>query len=176
MRQPLLNLMCLVAATAITAGCAGYRVGTRTLYHPQIRTVYVPVFRSESFRRNLGERLTEAVVRQIEAKTSYKVVSDPMADSQLTGRITTETKRMVTLRNTGDPRDTQTKMTVQIEWTDRRGNVVQQGFSVPVPGMLANVSSTAHIIPEAGSSVASSHQKTIDRLAEEIVSQLEIPW
>jgi len=176
MRQPLPNLICLVVITAITAGCAGYRVGTRSLHHPQIRTIYVPVFRSESFRRNLGERLTEAVVKQIELKTSYKVVSDPMADSQLTGRITSETKRMIALRKTGDPRDAATKMSVQIEWTDRRGSIVRQSFSVPVPGMLANVSSSAHVIPEAGSSIASSHQQTIDRLAEEIVSQLEIPW
>ena len=33
------------------------------------------------------ERLTEAVAKRIEMNTSYKVVNDPMADSQLVGRI-----------------------------------------------------------------------------------------
>ncbi len=42
-------------------GCAGYRLGTQTLYRRDIHTVYVPVFESDSFRSQLGERLTEAV-------------------------------------------------------------------------------------------------------------------
>jgi hypothetical protein len=151
-------------------------VGTRSLHHPEIRTIYVPVFQSDSFRRNLGERLTEAVAKRIEMNTSYKVVNDPMADSQLVGRIEIDRKRVITLRNTGEPRDTQTKITARIDWTDRRGNLLRQGYSVAVPGVVANVSATADVIPEAGSSIASTHQLTIDRLADEIVSQLEIPW
>ena len=53
---------------AVLAGCASYRVGNASLYPPHIRTVYVPVFESASYRRNLGERLTEAVMKEIEAK------------------------------------------------------------------------------------------------------------
>jgi hypothetical protein len=44
------------------------------------------MFESTSFRRNLGERLTEAVVKRSKTEP-YKVVSDPNADSVLTGRI-----------------------------------------------------------------------------------------
>ena len=73
-------------------GCAAYQIGNQSLYPLEIHTVSVPVFQSNSFRRNLGERLTEAVVKEIERRTPYKVVSDPGADSVLTGRIVTERK------------------------------------------------------------------------------------
>jgi hypothetical protein len=168
--------LCGVLAAVFVSGCAGYRVGTRSLYHPEIRTIYVPVFQSDSYRRNLGERLTEAVAKRIEMNTSYKVVHDPMADSQLIGRLEVDRKRVATLRKTGEPRDTEVKITARIDWTDRRGNLLRQGYSVVVPGVVANVSATSDVIPEAGSSIASTHQQTIDRLADEIVSQLEIPW
>ena len=73
-------------------GCAGYQLGNQSLYPSDIKTVFVPVFECDSFRRNLGERLTEAVVKEIERKTPYKVVGSPDADSILAGRIITERK------------------------------------------------------------------------------------
>ena len=60
---------------------------------------------SSSFRRNLGERLTEAVQKEIELKTPYKVTGDPSADSELRGRIVGEGKRVVIESRTGEPRE-----------------------------------------------------------------------
>jgi hypothetical protein len=81
------------------AGCAGYRFGNNTLYAPNVRTVYVPIIQSDSFRTtpsiDIGERLTEAVCKEIEKRTPFKVVGDPAADSVLTARIVADTKRMV---------------------------------------------------------------------------------
>ena len=51
-------------------GCAGYQFGSQSLFNtPDIETVHVPVFQSSSFRRDLGEQLTEAVVKEIEKRT-----------------------------------------------------------------------------------------------------------
>jgi hypothetical protein len=63
------------------------------LYAPDVTTVYVPMIDSDSYRRDLGERLTEAVVKEIELKTPYKVVSTPDADSILSARLITDTRR-----------------------------------------------------------------------------------
>ena len=49
-----------LAAVILLSGCAGYQIGNRALYRPDIRTVHVPVVQSDSYRRYLGERLTEA--------------------------------------------------------------------------------------------------------------------
>ena len=86
----------LAACCLCLSGCAGYQIGNQSLYPSHIRTVYVPIFESDSFRPYLGERLTEAVIKEIELKTPYKVVGDAaMADSVLSGKITGETKRVV---------------------------------------------------------------------------------
>ena len=93
MGRPLDHRLIVLAASAwmlVWTGCAGLHVGQQSLYRPELRTIYVPVFESESFRPNLGERLTEAVVKEIELKTPYKVVATPNADSVLRGRIVVE--------------------------------------------------------------------------------------
>src|ERR1051325_2587560 len=99
-----MRLLLAAAMLAALGGCAGYRAGTASLYPPDIHTVYVPIFESDSFRRNLGERLTEAVDKEIELKTPYKVVHTPDADSVLTGRILGDTKRVVVEDQNDQPR------------------------------------------------------------------------
>ena len=70
----------------------GYQVGSDSLYAPDVATVYVPMIESDSYRRDLGERLTEAVVKEIELKTPYKVVSTPDADSILSVELLGDTR------------------------------------------------------------------------------------
>ena len=85
-------------------GCAGYQVGAGSLYAPDVTTVYVPMIESDSYRRDLGERLTEAVIKEIELKTPYKVVDTPDADSVLSARLTRDTRRTLVENAFDDPR------------------------------------------------------------------------
>ena len=86
------------------AGCAAYHVGTQSLYAPDVATVYVPMIESDSYRRDLGERLTEAVVKEIELKTPYKVVGTPAADSILQIRLLGDTRKTLAQNRFDDPR------------------------------------------------------------------------
>src|SRR4051812_49783340 len=83
---------------AAAAGCAhgghfgllGY--STAPNYDPEIRTVYVPVFRTKVFEttpyRGMEMTLTRKVIDAIESKTQMKVLSDPDgADSELQGTV-----------------------------------------------------------------------------------------
>ena len=160
----------------LLGGCAGYRMGTASLYPPDIHTVYVPIFESESFRRNLGERLTEAVVKEIESKTPFKVVNSPNADSILTGRLTTETKRLLIEGPTREGREVQLDFRVDVNWIDRKGEIVQPMQSVPVPSSIVSIGQTSDIVPEVGQSIATGQQQAIQRVAEQIVSLMEAPW
>ena len=158
-------------------GCAGYRWGTRTLYRPDIRTVHVPVFQSDSFRRNLGERLTEAVVKEIQTKTPYRLASADTADSVLRGRIISETKRVVAEDYYDNPRLIEADLVVQIDWTNPQGNLLANSVTVPLPDYALRVGQAEQLIPEAGQSVTTAHQKAIEQLAEQIVAQMEMaPW
>ena len=158
------------------AGCAGYQIGNQTLYPGHIRTVYVPMFESVSFRRNLGERLTEAVMKEIEAKTPYKVTGSSDADSVLAGRIVGETKRTLVPSRSGDPRELQVNLYVEVSWIDRSGNVLRSGDPIPVPESIAAVGSTATVISEVGRSIATGQQEAVKKVAEQIVAMMETPW
>lgn len=160
----------------LLAGCATYQVGNRTLYPPHIRTVYVPVFESDSYRRGLGEQLTEAVMKEIEAKSPYKVVGTPNADSVLSGRIVSETKRVLVEDPFDNPREAEVGFQVEVRWIDRRGDQVQPMGPLPLPPELTVVGGTATLIPEIGQSVAVAQQTAIRRLAEQIVAMMETPW
>jgi hypothetical protein len=167
-------LVLVAVCLPICIGCAGYQIGQQTLYRNDVRTVHVPVFESDSFRRNLGERLTEAVIKEIELKTPYKVVSASQADSVLLGRIVSEAKGVVAEDANDNPRVIQADMIAQIEWRHRGGEIL--GTNSAVLPHAFQVYASNHLIPEGGQSIATSHQAAIDDLARHIVAQMELPW
>jgi len=166
----------LVVIALLLPGCAAYQFGNRSLYRPDIRTIHVPVVESDSFRRNLGERLTEAIVKEIELKSPYKVVGAAEADSVLSARIISDSKKVLSENRFDEPRDIEADFFVQVSWVDRRGDIIMSHNDIPVQPLLLNVSQTASFVPEAGQSLATAHQEAIHRLAEQIVGQLELAW
>ena len=157
-------------------GCIGYQVGAGSLYAPDVSTVYVPMIDSDSYRRDLGERLTEAVIKEIELKTPYKVVGTPDADSILSARLLTDTRRTLIENAYDDPRLSEVELRAEVTWLNRRRLPIAPAQSVVVPPELIVISQTSNLIPEIGQSVATSQQKAIERLAQQIVSTMEAPW
>lgn len=168
----------LAAASPLVAlfGCAGYRMGARTLYPPDIETVYVPIIESNSYRRNLGEWLTEAVVKEIENVTPFKVVNTPEADSVLSCRIMSDNKRMAMESSTDEGRELQVTWQVSVSWVDRKGDLIKPEQQIPAPQAFNTVQDTANMFPELGQSVTSAEQTAIERLAKQIVSMMESAW
>ncbi|MEX0978119.1 MAG: LptE family protein [Pirellulales bacterium] len=166
----------MASCTLALTGCAAYRFGAASLYPPDIQTVYVPVFESDSFRRNLAEFLTEAIVKEIELKTPYKVVGTAQADSVLTGKITTDTKRVIIEDKYDYPRETQLNMSVEVRWVNRRGHLMNQPAAIPLPQELVVLSGDGALVPEFGQSVATAQLQSIQSVAQQIVSLMEMPW
>jgi hypothetical protein len=157
-------------------GCAGYQVGTGSLYAPDVTTVCVPMIESDSYRRDLGERLTEAVVKEIELKTPYKVVSTPDADSILSARLLTDTRRTLIENAFDDPRVSEVDLRAEVTWLNRRRQAIIPTQTLAMPPELVAIGQTTNLIPEIGQSVATSQQQAIERLAQQIVSTMEAPW
>ncbi len=170
-----LSLVAVLLTVALT-GCAGYQFGTRTLYNPDIRTIYVPVVRNDTFRHNLGVQLTEALQKSVELHTPYKIVANPNTDSTLTCRLTSETKRTVTEAITDEPRVIEGLLTVELTWTDRRGNLLMENRFVPTGELAYYFVQDADFVPEGGQSISTAHMRVIERLAEQIVQQMESRW
>ena len=173
---PRLIAVPFLLALLFLCGCAGYQIGNQSLYPQEVHTVYVPVFKSNSFRRNLGERLTEAVVKEIEATTPYKVVNEAHADTVLSGAIVQETKTVLVPDLSGDAREVQTAISVQVSWADNKGVKMRDDKNVPLPQEIANVSGTGNLVPEVGQSIATAQQEAICRVAKQIVGLMEKPW
>jgi RNase P/RNase MRP subunit p29 len=162
------------------AGCANYRFGNNTLYAPNVRTIYVPMIQCDSYRTtpaiDIGERLTEAVCKEIENRTPFKVVGSPEgADSVLTGRVVADTKRMLVESPTDQSRNVEMNYQVLITWADRGGTVIASG-DVPLPAATVDVGQSASLVPEYGRSVASTQQEAIGGLAKQVVDLMEEPW
>jgi len=171
-----LQLAICILQLLILAGCAGYQVGAGSLYAPDVTTVYVPMIDSDSYRRDLGERLTEAVVKEIELKTPYKVVSTPDADSILSARLLTDSRRTLIENTFDDPRLSETELRAEVTWLNRRRLPIVPAQTLALPPELVAINQTTNLIPEAGQSVATSQQQAIERLAQQIVSTMEAPW
>ena len=172
-------LMGLAATLLPVWGCASYRFGNATLYAPNVRTVYVPMIQSDSFRTtpgiDLGERLTEAVCKEIEKRTPFKVVGSADADSVLSARIVADTKRMQVESPTDQSRMVEMNIQVLVTWADRGGAVLASG-AVPLPAASVDVGQSAALVPEYGRSVVSTQQEGLVKMAQQIVGLMEEPW
>lgn len=167
----------LAAATllaAVATGCSRYRFGVRAAYPRDIVTIYVPIFRSESYRRNVGEQLTEAVIKQITSRTPYEIVAHAdEADAVLSGRIVVDGKRTLVESPTDEPRVVGYDMQVVVQLTDRYQN--ELASSVMAPSAIVT-EATSSMIPEAGDSTQITREAIINDLAKQIVDLLESPW
>jgi hypothetical protein len=135
----------------------------------------VPVFESDSFRRYMGERLTEAVAKEIERSTPYKVVGADEADSVLLGRLGPDTKKVLVETGTDEPRQLQINYSVQIRWLTRDQQVLR-AETIDLPADLVNVGQSSDFVPEVGQTYATQSQDAIQRLARQIVHLMEAPW
>lgn len=171
------SFLSLLATVLVAApGCAGYQLGNRSLYRPDIRTVHVPMVQSDSYRRYLGERLTEAITKEIELKTPYKLVDSESADSVLSVRLVSDSKRVLSENRFDEPRDIESDFYIQVSWLDRRGDLIMSHNDVPAAPLLLNIGQQANFVPEGGQSLATAQQEALHRLAEQIVGQMELAW
>jgi len=162
-------LLCLSVA-----GCAGYMVGGA--YAPDIRTVHVPTFTTDSYRRGFELQLTEAVQKRIQQRTPYRLTRGPGADTRLTGRIIEIRKDVLTENRFDDPRELQLSLAVEVCWEDLRSGQVLSQQQVPLEANVAQLVAQADFAPEVGHSLATATQDAVGQLANQIVGMMEAPW
>lgn len=83
-------LLPLAVALALAGAGCGYRVVGRRGNLPKTwHTIAVPIFANHTLHYRLEQMFTQAVVRELEARTSYRVVPEPaQADAVLLGDMT----------------------------------------------------------------------------------------
>ena len=160
----------LLAAIGSIAGCGAYTL--RPPYDRTIRTVYVPIFRSFSFREDLNLRLTEEVVKEVERRTPYQVVgSAEEADTILSGTILYANKyeRLVSTYNL--PRELVSELTAEVTWED-----IRPGTDPDVAPPTVRVTEPVLFYPELGETTSLAYDKAISKMAKDIVNMMEARW
>lgn len=162
----------LLAALSL-AGC-GYMVGPN--YGPEIRTVHVPVFKSDSFRRGYEVQLTEAVQKQIQQNSTLRLAKEPGADTRLLGRIVEISKKVENQNKYDDPRELELAFAVEVRWEDCRSGALITEQTFPVSSSVNQSIIEASFAPEAGQSMATATKDALDQMARHIVQLMEAPW
>ena len=145
----------------------GYHWGS--LYRQDIRTVAVPIFTTRSFDRGVEFNLSQAVVKQIEATTPYKVVPRERADTILEGQVVdVQVSTLSTDTDAAVPQEQMLGLTIDFTWKDLRSGrilVERRGFE-----------HSATYYPTLGEGRAIGRQQAVERLALAIVQELQADW
>lgn len=163
-----IGLVALLASSA-SLGC-GYSL--RAPFEESIRTVYVPIFRSYSFRDDVNIRLQEVLVKEIENRTTYRVVDSPeKADVILSGTILYTTKFTSVINPNNYPRQLFADMSIEVTYEDLR-NPLPEDREPP----KVYLSQTVPFFPEPGETAFLAYDEAIRRAATDIVNMMEEPW
>ena len=168
-RREALGLLLPLAA----AGC-GYMVGAP--FPEDVRTVAVPIFTSQTFRREVEFQLTEAVQKQIEKQTHFRVADEAYADTKLTGTIVDVRKDNRGETGFDDIRNVGLTFYVQVTWEDLRTGRLLREQQIDIPPDVVALLGQTSFAPELGQSLASATDRVIEQLAYDIVNRMEFPW
>lgn len=172
MKLKVVYIVLTIAAAALLPGCgkggvAGYK--NDWMYPQEIGSVYVEMFDSGGFRRGYEFKLTDAVCKRIEAQTPYKIVSDrDLADSVLSGTITTTSGVLAGDRYTGRALEYETSVQVRLTWKNLKTGQL----------MLDNeeIFASASYSDQLGQTFDSSAGAALNKAAQKVVERMETPW
>lgn len=156
----------LVLLTLLVTGC-GY--AAKPVYPQDVQSVQVPIFQNRSFYRGLEFDLTEALIKEIELRTPYKVVSHASADTVLEGTIVAVNQHRLSRRPAGGlAQELEMQLVVDVSWRNlRTGQVVMDRKGLVVVGRY---------IPPMGQTYQSGQAETAQKMATQIVSAMGSQW
>ena len=151
------------------AGGCGYTV--RAPFDKSVKTVFVPVFKTQSFRRDVNLNLTEMIQKEIQNRTPYKVVGRPEgADTVLEGTVNYVDKNIVVENPFNLPRELNMTIAVSVKWVH---NPPTEAEKARAPTVVAE---TVNFVPEVGETALTASYRVNQRLAAQIVDMMEQPW
>ncbi len=163
----------ILGITGLT-GCAadptqGYAFSST--FDTQIKTIAVPIFRNETMSRGLEVMLTEAIIKEIQRRTPWKIADADRADATLSGSITRSTLSVLSDNpKTGLVQEQAVRLTIRFDLHDNRTGdpiVTRAGFAA-----------TSTFAPQSGvgDRLELGQRAAIEELARDLVSELRSGW
>ena len=122
MKQPFKKVINVILLSSVVlpfiGGCGGY--SNSWPYRDDVRSVYVEMFDTKSFRRGHEYVFTDALCKRIEAQTPYKIVADRnIADTILSGSLSSIGQGVLAMeRESGRPLESESIVAIVVNWKD----------------------------------------------------------
>jgi len=113
-------------------GCGYHTVGHSTALAPDVHTIAIPEFVSQSREFRIEQLLTDAVIREFDTRTRFKIVSNPHedADAVLKGTVLSASSTPLAYDSqTGRAASALVTVSVQVTLTNRQGKILFQNPS-----------------------------------------------
>jgi hypothetical protein len=161
----------LMGVILFAAGCVSGPYEAASLHRTDLRTVAVPILDNDTFVRGVEFELTDALIKEIEARTPYKVTDETRADSILIGRIrAVELDQLSKSRATGLGEEVLVGVTIDFQWRDiRTESLLVERKSFSGHGLF---------VPSApsGERIELGQMAVVQKLARDVVDEMRSSW
>ncbi len=159
---------------AALAGCSadptrGYSFNSA--YDSTVRTISVPIFANDTYSSGFEVRLTEAIIKEIQRSTPWRVVDSTNAATTLTGSIDTiNMTRLTSQRKTGLVQEQALRVGISFDWIDNRTGKTAVSRT--------NFVAISSFIPHrgVGDPIETAESSVVRELARDIVAELRADW
>lgn len=146
-------------------GC-GY--SSKSLLRSNVRSIYVPIFDNDTFRRGYEFDLTRAVRDQLLLRTNLRIVDKDEADSILFGKISSVNENVLIEDRKDNIVESRVTIRADIRWIDTRtGRAIVE---------RKNIKGTTEFIVLRNETLTSSSNESFVKLAQSIVESMEEDW
>ena len=148
--------MLSAAVLCSLTGCGYHTAGSATHIPSNVRSIAVPVFATHALAYHTEMALTQAVVRELNTRTRYRVLASDSADADavLSGTILTQTSVPLTYDSTsGETSSYLVTITVKVVLTARDGRVLYQNDALSYREQYQSTQDLSGFIQEDGPAV-----------------------
>ena len=159
----------LLLLLLLLTGCGYHNAGSATHLPQNVRTLAVPAFttRAQAFHTEFA--FTQAVVRELNTRTRYQILTSDNADADATlrGTILSETSAPLTYdSSSGQTSSYLITITAKVVLTARDGRVLYQNDALPFREQYQSTQDISAFIQEDGPAV----QRLARNFAQAVVS------
>ena len=168
----ILRAVAVVLTLAGMAGCGYHRAGAATHISANIRTLAVPIFTSKVPGYNTETVFTQAVVRELNTRTSYRVLTSgdgTNADAVLHGMVVGEAVSPLTYNSSsGQTSSYLVSVTVKVQLVEQDGTVLYQNDAFAWREQYQSTQDLSGFVQEDGAAV----RRMGEDFAEALVSDM----
>jgi Lipopolysaccharide-assembly len=172
--QPCGAAVTVLAAALLACSCANSPregLAPASPYSTRYRSVALPIFRNDSLMRGFERDLADALVKQVEQSTPYKVRSEASADTLLKGTISAvDLVQLSKDPSTGLANEMLVRIRANFEWID-----LKTGRKIVAKD---GIESSAVFIPSypAREPIELGRFAAVEQLARDLVAAMQSEW